>query len=111
MPIQSRGHVDKHRSLIISAVAVAAIGLLVVMVNRKETRLPTTKTCPDCRSDVPIEARVCRYCGFAIPQVIGPETGNLPEPQPSRGQVPGRYLTLTTVFGFDGEPLTATVPL
>ena len=25
-------------------------------------RLGTTKTCPECRSSVPISATVCRYC-------------------------------------------------
>jgi hypothetical protein len=24
----------------------------------------STKHCPDCRSKIPVEASVCRYCGF-----------------------------------------------
>ena len=40
--------------------------LLVVAVGARSVHVPikAKETCPDCRADVPDEARVCRHCGY-----------------------------------------------
>jgi hypothetical protein len=30
-------------------------------------RAGTTKTCPDCKSQIPSDAKVCRHCGYRYP--------------------------------------------
>ena len=30
-------------------------------------RAGTTKICPDCKSQIPSDAKVCRHCGYRYP--------------------------------------------
>ena len=48
---------------------VAIVLILVIVAIVKAIRLPARvradwKTCPDCASRVPVQARVCRGCGY-----------------------------------------------
>jgi large conductance mechanosensitive channel len=41
--------------------------LLARMQKDEPAPAPTTKKCPECLSDIPIEARRCAYCTQPIP--------------------------------------------
>jgi large conductance mechanosensitive channel len=43
-------------------VIVLPMQKLLVRLNRHEAAAPTTKPCPQCLSDVPLEAKRCKFC-------------------------------------------------
>jgi hypothetical protein len=49
--------------LITIGIVVGLLGTLFRGIGRL-SRVGTTKRCPECRSQIPIAAVVCRYCGF-----------------------------------------------
>lgn len=50
--------------------------------SRQKPSAPTTRQCPECRSDIPIDAKRCRYCTVPVSPVRPPS--DLPA-----GVVPG----------------------
>jgi len=47
---------------------VLPINTLIARVNRQPPTDPTTKRCPECISEVPIQAKRCAFCTSALPQ-------------------------------------------
>jgi len=47
---------------------VLPINSLLVRIKRKEQATPTTKRCPECLSEIPLEAKRCAHCGQLITQ-------------------------------------------
>jgi len=45
---------------------VLPVNTLVARVNRQPPADPTTKRCPECISEIPIEAKRCKYCTSAL---------------------------------------------
>jgi len=45
-------------------VGLVPIGIAVLLVRSVDVPIKAKKTCPDCRAEVPDEARVCRHCGY-----------------------------------------------
>jgi rubredoxin len=45
-------------------IGLIPIGIAVLLVRSVDVPIKAKKTCPDCRADVPDEARVCRHCGY-----------------------------------------------
>jgi large conductance mechanosensitive channel len=43
--------------------------LLSKVASHKEAAAPTTKTCPECLSEIPLAAKRCRFCGEPVPAV------------------------------------------
>jgi large conductance mechanosensitive channel len=41
---------------------VKPINALTSLANRRESPDPTTRKCPECRSEIPIDARRCAFC-------------------------------------------------
>jgi len=59
-------------SFVIIAVAVyylvvLPVNALVSLARRQPPADPTTKKCPECRSEIPIDARRCAHCAIALP--------------------------------------------
>lgn len=62
--------------LLIAAVVyffvVSPINRLIQLVNRgKETPDPSTRKCPECMSEIPLEAKRCKYCTAQVPAEAG----------------------------------------
>ncbi len=59
--------------MIIAAViyylVVLPVNALVSRARKEPPADPTTKKCPDCLSEVPIQAKKCAFCTSAIPAV------------------------------------------
>jgi hypothetical protein len=49
--------------LIVVAIVVAVLALLGRGIGAV-AGIGSTKTCPDCRTKIPSDAVVCRYCGY-----------------------------------------------
>jgi large conductance mechanosensitive channel len=41
---------------------VKPVNALISLSHRRESPDPTTRKCPECRSEIPIDARRCAYC-------------------------------------------------
>ena len=54
-------------------IVLALIVLAVILVRRAAARSRTSKACPDCRSRVPVDARVCGSCGYRFEDVRPPD--------------------------------------
>jgi large conductance mechanosensitive channel len=56
--------------LIVAAVVyffvVAPLNYLVARFKKPEEAAPATKTCPECLSDIPLEAKRCKFCGQPV---------------------------------------------
>jgi hypothetical protein len=52
--------------LILVGIAVAVLAMLGRSIGAI-VRAGTTKTCPDCKSQIPSDAKVCRHCGYRYP--------------------------------------------
>jgi large conductance mechanosensitive channel len=48
---------------------VTPINALIARYRQEPTPDPTTRKCPECLSEVPIQARRCAFCTSAIPPV------------------------------------------
>jgi large conductance mechanosensitive channel len=46
---------------------VLPINALVARVNRQPPAAPTTKKCPECVSEIPLQAKRCPFCTSALP--------------------------------------------
>jgi large conductance mechanosensitive channel len=46
---------------------VKPINALTARANKNQTDSPTTKKCPECLSDIPVEAKRCSHCA----QIVG----------------------------------------
>jgi large conductance mechanosensitive channel len=46
---------------------IAPFTALVARFHRESPADPTTKKCPECVSEIPIEARRCAFCGELVP--------------------------------------------
>jgi large conductance mechanosensitive channel len=46
---------------------IAPFTALVARFHRESPADPTTKKCPECMSEIPIEARRCAFCGELVP--------------------------------------------
>jgi large conductance mechanosensitive channel len=46
---------------------VLPVNALMVRVQREPPTAPTTKTCPECLSEIPIQARRCASCTSSLP--------------------------------------------
>lgn len=47
-------------------IAAAVYFFVVAPMNALVRRVPATKKCPECASDIPVEARRCAHCGVAL---------------------------------------------
>jgi ribosomal protein L40E len=58
---------------VIIVIAVVIVLLVVLAINRAflvaRYARESTKVCPDCRSRIPADARVCRHCQYRFDQV------------------------------------------
>jgi|SRR5271169_5293180 len=45
---------------------VVPVNALMARVNRGETPAPDKKKCPECLSDIPIDAHKCAFCASAV---------------------------------------------
>ena len=45
---------------------VVPVNALMARVNRGETPAPDKKKCPECLSDIPIDAHKCAFCTSAV---------------------------------------------
>lgn len=50
--------------LVIFLVVVKPMNAL--MAHRKKDETPTTKSCPECLSEIPLDARRCAFCGVVL---------------------------------------------
>jgi large conductance mechanosensitive channel len=48
---------------------VKPINRLMELANRRESPDPTTRKCPECLSEIPIDARRCAYCTAEVAPV------------------------------------------
>jgi large conductance mechanosensitive channel len=46
---------------------VLPVNALVARVSKQPPTAPTTKKCPECISEIPIEAKRCAFCTSAVP--------------------------------------------
>ena len=46
---------------------VLPLNALMARLNPAKEAAPTTKPCPECLSDIPIEAKRCAYCAQPVP--------------------------------------------
>jgi large conductance mechanosensitive channel len=54
-------------TFIIVAIAIFMIVKRINAAKRTEApAAPTTRACPECLSEIPLEAKRCRYCGMAV---------------------------------------------
>jgi large conductance mechanosensitive channel len=49
-------------ALVVFFFVVKPINALTSLANRRESPDPTTRKCPECRSEIPIDARRCAFC-------------------------------------------------
>ncbi len=52
--------------LVLLGIGVAILAMLGRGIGAV-VRAGTTKTCPDCKSQIPSDAKVCRHCGYRYP--------------------------------------------
>ena len=45
---------------------VKPVNALVLLSHRRETPEPNTRKCPECRSEIPIDARRCAFCTVEV---------------------------------------------
>ncbi len=64
---------------VLSFVLIAAVVFFLVVLpmnrlirERQKPPAPTSRQCPECRSDIPTDARRCRYCTAAVTPVPAP---------------------------------------
>ena len=72
---QAAGAVTVNYGMFVNAVVTFlivafAIFLIVKRLNamkrKEEAPAPTTRACPECLSDIPLEAKRCRYCAVVV---------------------------------------------
>ena len=72
---QAAGAVTLNYGAFINAVVsflIVAFAIFIVvkrinaMKRKEEAPTPTTRACPECLSDIPLEAKRCRYCAMAV---------------------------------------------
>jgi large conductance mechanosensitive channel len=49
-------------------VIVLPVSKLLARINRPVVTAPTTKTCPECLSEIPIAATRCKFCTVELPK-------------------------------------------
>jgi large conductance mechanosensitive channel len=49
-------------ALVVFLLVVKPMNALVSLSQRRESPDPTTRKCPECRSEIPIDARRCAFC-------------------------------------------------
>jgi large conductance mechanosensitive channel len=49
-------------ALVVFAFVVKPMNTLMSLAQRRESPDPSTRKCPECRSDIPIDARRCAFC-------------------------------------------------
>jgi large conductance mechanosensitive channel len=49
-------------ALVVFFFVVKPINALMTLSQRRESPDPSTRTCPECRSEIPIDARRCAFC-------------------------------------------------
>jgi large conductance mechanosensitive channel len=49
-------------ALVVFFFVVKPVNALISLSHRRESPDPTTRKCPECRSEIPIDARRCAYC-------------------------------------------------
>ena len=49
-------------ALVVFFFVVKPINALVSLAHRRESPDPSTRKCPECRSEIPIDARRCAFC-------------------------------------------------
>lgn len=72
---------DFINALVTFLLVSAVIYFLVVvpmarMKSRQETAAPTLRQCPECLSDMPLQARRCAHCGLEVASISPMKTGS-----------------------------------
>jgi large conductance mechanosensitive channel len=49
-------------ALVVFVLVVKPMNALVSLAQRRESPDPSTRKCPECRSEIPIDARRCAFC-------------------------------------------------
>lgn len=59
-------------ALVVFLFVVKPVNAMVSRSRRQPTPDPTTQKCPECLSEIPLDARRCAFCTSTVPAAVGP---------------------------------------